>query len=91
MSKINLDDLQKVGANCFNAKVTNVKSTKTGFRVQLFNNYIILYYLNVILLDNCFKIQWLIKKNYCADYRFTSYYDTTGNEISKNEFKNLKN
>jgi len=90
MSKINLDDLQKVGSINFNAKVTKVKTTKNGFRVQLFNNYIILYYLNVVLYDNCFKIHWLVKKNYYADDRFTSYYDTMGNEISNKEFKTLQ-
>lgn len=92
MQKINLDDLQTIGCMPFlNAKVTKVKTTKDGFRVQLFNPYVTLYYLNVVLYDSCFKIHWLIKKNYHEDYRFTSYYDSIGNEITRKEFKNLKN
>ncbi len=68
-----------------NARITSVKTTKSGFRVQMFNPYVILYYLKIVTYKNGFKIHWLAKKNYQPDNRFTAYY-FDGKEISKSEF-----
>jgi len=71
-------------------RVTKVVPKKYGYLIHMFNNYITLYYLKVVVNNNgTAKISWKIDKNYHTLERFTTYHNSEGNEISKNEFKQL--
>lgn len=82
---LTIDPLTKQGT-----RVTKVKKTDYGYKVQMFNNYITLYYLTIYVYPNkSAKIRWRIEKNYNPVERLTSYHNTEGNEITKMEFKQL--
>jgi hypothetical protein len=71
-------------------RVTRVTPTKYGFRAQMFNNYVTLYYLKIIVnADKSAKIQWRVERNYSPVERFTTYYNTEGNEITRKEYQQL--
>lgn len=84
-----LEQITTVGANFANAKITRVKKTKYGFAVQMFNPYVIEYYLKIHVFETKFKIHWLRKMNYKADERFTNYWIITGEQIDLKQYKKL--
>lgn len=69
-------------------RVTKVTKKDYGYRIQMFNNYITLYFVKLIINDNkSAKAHYLVKKNYCADNRYTIYFDCEGNSITLKEYK----
>lgn len=71
-------------------KVTKVTMKPYGFRIQLFNHYVTLFYVKLIINPNgSAKAHWLVKKNYQAEYRFTEYYNTEGNGITRTEYRKV--
>ena len=76
--------------NNTNTRVTKVKKTNYGYRVQMFNHYVTLFYLKIIIDENkSAKIHWLIDKNYQPKQRFTTYYGCDCLEISRKEYQQL--
>lgn len=74
----------------YGTRVTKVTPKPYGFRVQMFNNYITLYYIKLVINDNkSAKAHYLVKKNYFADERYTVYFNTQGEEITQKEYKLL--
>jgi len=69
-------------------RVTKVVKTKYGYRVQMFNNYITLFYIKLIVNDNgSAKAHYLVQKNYHPDNRYTLYFGIDGNEVTQKEYK----
>lgn len=63
-------------------KITSVKEKPYGYRIQMFNNYITLYYVKLIVnLDGSAKAHVRIKRNYSPTQRFTYYFAPDGREI----------
>jgi hypothetical protein len=82
---LGVDPIDKPGT-----RVTSVKKTSYGYRVQMFNHYVTLYYLKVIVNENkSAKIHWKVDKNYNPTERYTTYYNTIGNEITRKEYQQL--
>jgi hypothetical protein len=74
----------------YGTRVTKVVKTSYGYRVQMFNNYITLYYLKVIMNENgSAKIHWRVEKNYHTTKRFTTYYGLDGFTVERKEYQNL--
>ena len=68
-------------------RVTKVTKKDYGYRIQLFNNYITLFYVKLIVNSNgTAKGHWKVDKNYCPIYRYTVYYGLDGNEITRSEY-----
>lgn len=71
-------------------RVTSVVKKPYGYRIQMFNSYITLYYIKLIInANNSAKAHYLIKKNYCPNNRYTVYFGVDGNEITPKEYKAL--
>jgi len=71
-------------------RVTKVTPKKYGYKIHMFNCYVTLYYLKVVVNSNgSAKISWKIDKNYHAIERFTTYHNSTGNQITKIEFNRI--
>jgi len=71
-------------------RVTKVTKKDYGYRIQMFNNYVTLYYIKLIVNDNkSAKAHYKVDKNYCAVQRYTLYFDCNGFEISQKEYKQL--
>ena len=63
-------------------RVTKVVKTKYGFRFQMFNNYITLYYGKLYINANgSAKLVMRVERNYSPIYRYTCYFDLQGHEI----------
>ena len=78
------------GKDFGNTKVTNVKKTDYGYRVRMFNNYITLFYLKIIVNKNgSAKIHWEVKKNYFPVERYTTYYDVNEKECSRAQYQDI--
>jgi len=76
--------------NTQGTRVTKVTKKDYGYRIQMFNNYITLYYVKLIINANkSAKAHYLVKKNYCSDKRYTIYFDCEGNSIELKEYKKL--
>jgi len=71
-------------------RVTKVVPTKYGYRIQMFNSYITLFYIKLVVnVDGSAKASYLVQKNYCDDKRYTLYFGVDCNEISKKEYSLL--
>lgn len=71
-------------------KVTKVTKKPYGYIVKMFNHYITLYSLKVVINENgSAKINWTVDKNYQPTIRFTTYYNTDGVEITRSEYQKL--
>jgi hypothetical protein len=82
---LTVDSFDKPGT-----RITKVKKTESGYNVQMFNNYITLYYLKIFVNSNgSAKITWKIDKNYNPIQRFTTYYNYEGFETDKKTYFNL--
>lgn len=76
--------------NTQGTRVTKVVKTAYGYRVQMFNHYITLFYVKLIVNANgSAKAHYLVKKNYYADNRYTIYFGVDGNEVTKSEYRVL--
>lgn len=72
-------------------RVTKVTKKPYGYRIQLFNNYITLFYVKLeINSDGTAKASWRVEKNYCATQRFTEYHGADGNEITRSQYYKIK-
>ena len=88
-------------AKARNTKVTKVKPTKYGYVVHMFNNYITLYYIKLIINeDGSAKAHVRMEKNYQPTQRWTLYFAPDGREIKASdnsarkelaEYKRLRN
>jgi hypothetical protein len=73
--------------NKITTRTTSVKKTKYGYLVKRFNCYITESTLKIFINENkSAKIRWEVKKNYHATQNFTTYYNTTGHQITKMEY-----
>jgi hypothetical protein len=71
-------------------RVSKVVKTDYGYRVQMFNHYVTLYYLKVVVNENgSAKIHWRVEKNYHLTPRFTTYYGTDGYSVEREEYRKL--
>lgn len=71
-------------------RVTKVVKKPYGYRVQMFNSYITLFYIKLIINPNgSAKAHYLVEKNYCAPKRYTLYFGVDGNEITQKEYKGI--
>lgn len=76
--------------NTQGTRVTKVVKTAYGYRVQMFNNYITLFYVKLVVNSNgSAKAHYLVKKNYCDDKRYTIYFGIDGNEVTRKEYTAL--
>lgn len=56
----------------------------------MFNNYITLYYIKLVINANgSAKASYLVQKNYHPDNRYTVYFGVDGYEITQKEYKAL--
>lgn len=69
-------------------RVTKVVKTNYGYRIQMFNNYITLYYIKLVVNSNgSAKASYLVQKNYHVDQRYTLYFGVDGNEVTRKEYQ----
>ncbi len=72
-------------------RVTKITKKDYGYRVQMFNNYITLYYVKLIInSDGTAKAKVKIDKNYNPIRYYTLYFDKQGYQIGGETRKALK-
>jgi hypothetical protein len=82
VGRLNYKEYLTVGNIIGNAKVIKVKKTNYGYLFEAFNNYVTLFYGKLIINPNgTAKLRMKVKRNYCADYQYTVYFNTSGFEI----------
>lgn len=68
--------------NKCSTRVTKVVKTKYGYRFQMFNTYITLFFGKLYINeDETAKCVIRVEKNYQAPYQYTLYFDNNGFEI----------
>lgn len=73
--------------NTQGTRVTKVTKKPYGYRIQLFNHYVTLYYVKLIInTDGTAKAHWRVEKNYSSIQRFTVYHNSEGKEITRSEY-----
>lgn len=74
----NYKDLLKVEPTDTNGtRVTKVTKKPYGYLVKLFNNYVTIYSVKLIInTDNSAKAVVKVDKNYLAPFQYTVHYDT---------------
>lgn len=88
---MNYNQLLKVEPiNTQGTRVTKVTKKDYGYRIQMFNNYVTLYYVKLIINENkSGKAHYKVDKNYCPTQRYTIYFDCEGNSIELKEYKQI--
>lgn len=71
-------------------RVTKVTKKPYGYRIQLFNHYVTLYYVKLIINANgTAKAHWRVEKNYHPVNSYTVYHSAEGKEITRSEYYKL--